>query len=216
MQQAVDQVLDRRLARHDAPARTATLLVSVAFHVAILTAFVVVPLLARKNAPPIQYAPVVIVPQIETAPPVQRRKEHPRATRPKEPSPKEMTIPSKKPAPAAAPKPEPKAAEPTPPPPGPSIATLDNPDFTYGYYIDQMLSLIRANWQRPAVGAGVEAVVSFQVQRDGTITGIDISKSSGSPAFDFAGLRAVHLASPLPPLPASFSGDSLGVNLILK
>ena len=202
MEQAVDQVLDRRLARHDRPARPATVLTSVALHIAILVAFVVVPLLARKNAPPIQYAPVVIVPQIETAPPVQRPKKEKRpATHRSQPSSKEMAMPSKKPAPASAPKAQPRAAEPAAPPPGPSIATLDNPDFTYGYYIDQMLSLIRANWQRPAVGTGVQAIVSFQVQRNGTITGIDISQSSGSPAFDFAGLRAVHLSSPLPPLP---------------
>ncbi|HKI86190.1 MAG TPA: TonB family protein, partial [Thermoanaerobaculia bacterium] len=200
------------------PARVATVLTSVLLHAVILIAFVVVPLLARKHAPPIQYAPVVIVPQVETAPPAPKPKKtaapHPAKTTPAPV--KSMSV--AKPAPAAkseTPR-EPKVARAAAVPPGPSIATLDNPDFTYGYYIDQMLSLIRANWQRPAVGAGVQAVVSFQIQRDGSITGIDISQSSGSPAFDFAGLRAVHLSSPLPPLPASFSGDSLGVNLILK
>lgn len=215
MEQGVDQVLDRRSARHDGPARVGTVLSSIILHSAILAAFVVVPLLARRNAPPIRYAPIVIVPQIETQPSTARHKrESRRVRRPSKPRPKGMTIPSKKAA--APPRPKPQTSEAAAPPPGPSIATLDNPDFTYGYYIDQMLSLIRANWERPTVAPGVQAIVSFQVQRDGTITGIDISQSSGSPAFDFAGLRAVHLASPLPPLPASFSGDSLGVNLILK
>lgn len=218
MEQAVDHVLDQRLARRAGPARAGTLFTSVVLHAAVLIAFVVVPLLARKNAAPIQYAPVVIVPRIESAPPAAKAKKRakPHAAKAAPTPVKSMSVAKKAPATKAEAPREPKAASAAAAPPGPSIATLDNPDFTYGYYIDQMLSLIRANWQRPAVGAGVQAVVSFQIQRNGTITGIDISQSSGSPAFDFAGLRAVHLSSPLPPLPASFTGDSLGVNLILK
>ena len=99
---------------------------------------------------------------------------------------------------------------------GSEIAGLDNPDFTYGYYIDQLLSRIDSNWVRPAVGDTVRAVVSFRIQRNGSITPPEITESSGNGAFDLAALRAVSNAAPFPPLPRAYRHDSLGVNLIVR
>lgn len=97
-----------------------------------------------------------------------------------------------------------------------AVAGLDQPDFTYGYYIDQMLAQIRAHWARPPVGAGVETIVHFRIERDGTVTDLRVATPSGVRSFDMAGLRAVQSASPLPPLPRGYRRDSLGVNLILR
>lgn len=154
-----------------------------------------------------------------------------------------MPEPARKPAPAKpTPKPEAeaKAAPPAPAPPAPSsaaqperpgseagsaagtaafgasVATLDNPDFTYGYYIEQMLALIRAQWVRPPLGGGIEAAVHFEVGRSGEITDVRIVQSSGYSSFDLAGMRAVQTASPLPPLPSGYKQSSLGVNLIIR
>ncbi len=99
---------------------------------------------------------------------------------------------------------------------GAAVAGLDNPDFVYGYYLDQMLALIGANWVRPPLGGVVEAMVAFRVHRDGSVTDIRIVHSSGYNSFDLAGLRAVRAAAPLPPLPRSYSHESLGVNLIVR
>jgi TonB family protein len=98
---------------------------------------------------------------------------------------------------------------------GSKIAGLDNPDFTYGYYLDRLLSLIDANWVRPSMGSGVRAIVSFRIQRDGTLGELKITESSGYNSFDLAALRAVQNASPFPPLPRPYRGDDLGVNLIV-
>jgi TonB family protein len=155
-----------------------------------------------------------------------------------------MPEPTKKPAPEKpTKKPEPAppapAAEATPPskePPGDTpeklgsesgmasgtaafgaqVATLDNPDFTYGYYIEQMLALIRAQWTRPPLGGGIEATVHFEVGRSGEIREVRIVQSSGYSSFDLAGLRAVQTASPLPPLPNGYKQGSLGVTLIIR
>ncbi len=99
---------------------------------------------------------------------------------------------------------------------GAQVATLDNPDFTYGYYIEQMLALIRAQWVRPPLGGGIEATVHFDVGRGGDINGVRIVQSSGYSSFDLAGLRAVQSASPLPPLPNGYKQGSLGVTLIIR
>jgi protein TonB len=99
---------------------------------------------------------------------------------------------------------------------GSQIAGLDNPDFKFGYYIDQLLSSIDSKWVRPPLGNEVQAVIGFRIQRDGSITELQVSRSSGYNSFDLAALRAVQNASPFPPLPRAYRQDSLGVNLIVR
>ncbi|MBZ0100574.1 MAG: TonB C-terminal domain-containing protein, partial [Thermoanaerobaculia bacterium] len=99
---------------------------------------------------------------------------------------------------------------------GAAVAGLDNPNFTYGYYVDQMLAMISRNWVRPPVGSGVEATLHFTILRDGRISDLRVSQSSGINGFDLAALRAVQSASPLPPLPSAFRESTLGVNLIVR
>ena len=96
-----------------------------------------------------------------------------------------------------------------------SVSFADQ-NFTYGYYIDQMLAMIHSQWDRPALGANVEAAVFFRIRRDGSVTDLRIVESSGFNVFDLAGLRAVRQASPLPRLPVSYPQSSLAVKLILR
>jgi len=99
---------------------------------------------------------------------------------------------------------------------GSQIAGLDNPDFKFGYYIDQLLSAIDQKWVRPPLGNDVQAIIAFRIQRDGSISDLQVSRSSGYNSFDLAALRAVQNASPFPPLPRAYRNDSLGVNLIVR
>ncbi len=99
---------------------------------------------------------------------------------------------------------------------GAAVAGLDNPDFTYGYYVDQMLAMIRSRWIRPPLGDDAEAMIHFRIHTDGTVSEVRIVSSSGYNQFDLAGLRAVQAAAPFPPLPRSYRRDSLGVNLIFR
>jgi TonB family protein len=99
---------------------------------------------------------------------------------------------------------------------GSAIAGLDNPDFRFGYYLDQLLSAIDSKWVRPPLGEGVEATISFRIQRNGSLSDLQVAVSSGYNSFDLAALRAVQNASPFPPLPRAYRNDSLGVNLIVR
>jgi TonB family protein len=174
-----------------------------------------------RPEPPPEPEPAPTVPEPEPAPP----EEPPMPpTEPEEPAPVAKPRPQPPPAaPAAAPAPGPAGRQGSPQ--GQPLGTssfgsdavgLDNPDFTYGYYIDQMLALIRAQWVRPPLGGGVEALVHFRILRDGRIDDIRIVRSSGYSSFDLAGMRALQAASPLPPLPRSYRQGTLGVNLIIR
>ncbi len=99
---------------------------------------------------------------------------------------------------------------------GSAIAGLEDPNFGYGYYIDRLLQLIDANWNRPALGNEVRAVLHFRIRRNGDIEDLRVAESSGYNSFDLAALRAVQNAAPFPALPASYRADSLGVNLIVR
>lgn len=99
---------------------------------------------------------------------------------------------------------------------GAAVGGLDNPDFVYGYYVDQMLAMIGAQWRRPPLGAEIEATIHFRIHNDGHISDVRVLQSSGYNSYDLAGLRAIQTAAPFPKLPQSFRHSSLGVNLIFR
>jgi TonB family protein len=99
---------------------------------------------------------------------------------------------------------------------GARIAGLDNPAFTYDYYLDRMLAMIEAQWVRPPTEGPVETTLFFRIARDGSVSELRVAEPSGFRAFDLAAVRAVQNAAPLPPLPRSYRQDSLGVNLIVR
>ncbi len=137
----------------------------------------------------------------------------------------------KKPAPPPPKAPPPAPAPVTPPPKregspfGKSLGSAtsntrlgaEDPNFTYGYYLDRVVAKISGNWVRPPVGSTViQAILYFRIQRDGTITELRIKETSGSETFDRSAERAVASSSPLPLLPKGYKRDSLGINLIVR
>ena len=240
MEVSVDQVLSLRSRRPEATGRRwKSFLTAVALHAVLASLFFLVPLVGASNQEPFEFVAVQIVPVQALG--VQRPEPTPPAAEPEAPEPQHETVSLPEPTKAASKpsKPEPSKTE-SPPQPAPSpaqpkqrmgsptgnslgtsafgaaVGGLDNPDFVYSYYIDQMLALISANWLRPSLGSGVEAVIHFRIRRDGQISDVRIIRSSGYNSFDLAGLRAVQLAAPFPRFPQSYSHDTLGVNLILR
>ncbi len=91
---------------------------------------------------------------------------------------------------------------------------VDNANFNYPYYFVQAFGKIQRNWSNPvAANQKMSCVIYFQIIRSGTVLESAIEKSSGLPAYDRACLRAVQVSSPLPPLPADFRDDIIGIHL---
>lgn len=93
-------------------------------------------------------------------------------------------------------------------------AAVDNASFDYPYWFYQAFSKIERNWSNPIYSASpLECVIYFQVIRSGRIIRIEIERSSGIDAFDGACERAVKSSKPLPPLPAEFAEEVIGIHL---
>jgi protein TonB len=95
---------------------------------------------------------------------------------------------------------------------GASVSAFDS-DFPFAYYVEQLQSLIGANWLKPNVPDGTACVIVFQVQRSGQVTDVRVETPSGLPYYDRAASRSLYAANPLPPLPPEFKGERLGVHL---
>ncbi|MGH9465357.1 MAG: energy transducer TonB, partial [Thermoanaerobaculia bacterium] len=93
---------------------------------------------------------------------------------------------------------------------------IEDPNFRYTYYVDQLAAMISSFWTRPPIGGEVHAVVGFRIHRDGSISEPRVAQSSGFSSFDLAALRAVQQAAPFPRLPQTYKKDWVGVNVIFN
>ena len=87
-----------------------------------------------------------------------------------------------------------------------------NADPEFQPYINEMHKQISAKWNPPAVNKDGEVIVKFSILKNGRIKGAEITKSSGDSMIDESALKALEKASPLPPLPLSYSKDEISVN----
>jgi TonB family protein len=94
-------------------------------------------------------------------------------------------------------------------------SSLDTANFCCPEYIVTMLELIRRNWDYRQQASGTN-VVKFTIQRDGTLTAVQLEKPSGYPALDLLSNRALLLTRRIQPLPDAFSEPSLTVHLVFE
>jgi TonB family protein len=203
---------------------------SIVLHGGFITAVVVTPLLTPAPSQPIRFVSVALVsaqalgvsdPEPVAPAPPRRTQPTPEPTRPKPetPTPRARTT-----------TPEPAPAQPTASetlrrrqgsPTGSATGTaplgarvgFDNPNFRHSYFVDRLSAMLASQWQRPALGGDVVALVHFTIHRNGSVSGLEVVESSGYSSYDLAALRAVQQAAPFPPLPQSYTQDSLGVTV---
>jgi TonB family protein len=74
---------------------------------------------------------------------------------------------------------------------------------------------ITENWNRNQGGQGL-TVMKFTIQRDGTMTGIEVDQSSRNPVLDLESRRVLVTTSRLPPLPLAFTRPALTVYMTFE
>ena len=84
-------------------------------------------------------------------------------------------------------------------------------------YYSRIWQRIHDAWLVPssmaAASYGYETVVTVTIQSNGTITDLDVEKSSGNIYFDQTALRAIKKASPLPPFPPSWLQKNINIGI---
>lgn len=68
--------------------------------------------------------------------------------------------------------------------------------YTQTFYVDAIQKKIEHNWIRPLESTGKSAVLSFTVNNDGSVSDVDILRSSGSDKFDVSVVNSVYKAMP--------------------
>jgi protein TonB len=85
----------------------------------------------------------------------------------------------------------------------------------FPYYSAQINQKVEANWYTTMIdpkAAGHRVSITFEVQRDGTPTHIQIERPSGNATLDQSGLRAVQHIDTFGPLPDGYSGSHIVVH----
>jgi TonB family protein len=100
---------------------------------------------------------------------------------------------------------------------GVSLGEANSFGQRYGYYVASLRNRIGSNWLMSTISPNIltapRVYLTFRILRDGTVTDVQITQSSGIPEVDRSALRAILASNPLPPLPADYSGGSVNVSI---
>lgn len=82
-------------------------------------------------------------------------------------------------------------------------------------YAAQIRQLVQQNWRTadvdPSLKTAPRVTIVFELLRDGSTRNVRFTQKSGIPTLDFSVERAIASASPFPPLPAGYEGNSIDV-----
>jgi periplasmic protein TonB len=100
---------------------------------------------------------------------------------------------------------------------GLSLNGVGGGDFgsRFDWYVRAVQQRISSNWLQstvdPSVSVAPRVIVTFTILRDGSVTNIQITRSSNNNSVDTSAVRAVRESSPLQPLPGAYSGSNVNV-----
>ena len=85
----------------------------------------------------------------------------------------------------------------------------------YSWYVDAITRAISQNWLKSLVDTRLarapRVYLTFDIGRNGKVSGVDVQQSSGIPSLDRSAQRAVLASDPLPALPPDYRGSTVNV-----
>ncbi len=85
----------------------------------------------------------------------------------------------------------------------------------YSWYVEAVQRRVSGNWLQatvdPSIRSAPRAEISFTITRDGSISNIQVTQSSGNASVDTSGVRALQASNPLQPLPGDYNGSYVNV-----
>jgi TonB family protein len=85
-------------------------------------------------------------------------------------------------------------------------------DFCCMPYANELINRVNAQWRNRHPGPIGATMVKFTIQRDGTITDVEVAKSSGSTLLDLIAQSAIRTVK-LDRLPAAYTNETLTILL---
>ncbi|HEY6293196.1 MAG TPA: energy transducer TonB [Terriglobia bacterium] len=86
----------------------------------------------------------------------------------------------------------------------------------YGWYVAAVRNKVSSNWLlstiSPSLMSAPRVYVEFDILRDGSVTNIRLTQSSGNPEVDRSTLRAIEASNPFGSLPPDYSGGKVSVD----
>ncbi len=109
---------------------------------------------------------------------------------------------------------EPAAPGPPGGQPAMGSVSIDGGNFPFASYIGRMRQKIATIWEVPPGTEGLErsAVIYFRIHRNGSVSDVNVEKSSGLQLFDRSCQRGVIEAAPMPPLPREYDEEFVAVH----
>jgi protein TonB len=85
----------------------------------------------------------------------------------------------------------------------------------FSWYVEAVQRKVSSSWLQstvdPRIAFAPRLVATFDILRDGTVTNIQVTKSSGNASVDSSAVRAIRDASPMQQLPPAYSGSKVSV-----
>jgi periplasmic protein TonB len=85
----------------------------------------------------------------------------------------------------------------------------------FSWYVEAVQRKVSGAWLQSTVDPSIQfaprVVVTFDILRNGSVTNIQVTQSSGNQSVDSSAVRAIRDASPMQQLPAAYSGSKVGV-----
>lgn len=85
----------------------------------------------------------------------------------------------------------------------------------FGNYVTILRQKVAEKWHTEDVDARIHtlpaAILTFDLQRDGSVRNVHVAQSSGNTALDYSAQRAIYDASPFPRLPDSYERSSASI-----
>jgi TonB family protein len=102
--------------------------------------------------------------------------------------------------------------------PGAQILS-DTQGVDFGPYLARIIYMVRQNWyavipESARLGQKGRVMLDFDIQKDGSVPGVDLAASSGAEPLDRAAEAAINASVPFPPLPSEFHGNHLKLRFI--
>jgi protein TonB len=85
----------------------------------------------------------------------------------------------------------------------------------FGWYRDLLEQRVAQKWRTddvdPRLQTAPPVIVTFEIQKNGSISGVRLLQGSGNRALDYSAQRAIYEAAPFPPLPEGYEHSSAGI-----